>query len=72
MAALSLEERVAALEVRMEEVKHRQEQDKSEESVPWWKKIVGVYQDSPAFEEAARLGREWRESQEWLDGEDSV
>jgi hypothetical protein len=28
----------------------------------WWKKIVGIYQDDPEFEEAMRLGHEYRES----------
>ena len=30
---------------------------------PWWEQISGVFKDCPEFEEAARLGREWRESQ---------
>ena len=29
---------------------------------PWWKEIAGIFADDPAFEEAMRLGREWRES----------
>jgi hypothetical protein len=28
----------------------------------WWKRIVGVFSDDPEFEEAMRLGREYRES----------
>lgn len=28
----------------------------------WWKRIVGVFQDDPEFEEAMRLGRAYRES----------
>ncbi len=30
---------------------------------PWWQKIAASHADAPeAFEEATRLGREWRES----------
>jgi hypothetical protein len=32
------------------------------DETPWWKKIVGINKDDPAFEEAMRLGREYRES----------
>ena len=30
---------------------------------PWWKRIAGVFADDPAFDEAMRLGREYREAQ---------
>lgn len=29
---------------------------------PWWERIAGTFADSPAYEEAMRLGREYRES----------
>jgi hypothetical protein len=29
---------------------------------PWWEIISGTFANDPAFEEAMRLGREWRES----------
>ena len=29
---------------------------------PWWEAIAGKYANDPGFEEAMRLGREWRES----------
>ena len=29
---------------------------------PWWKEMVGVYRDDASFDDAMRLGREWRES----------
>jgi len=63
MAAFTLEERVAELEAEVEQLKQQREMDKSDDTVPWWKKIVGVYQNDPEFEEAVRLGREWRESE---------
>lgn len=30
---------------------------------PWWQRIRGTFKDDPAYDEAMRLGREWRESQ---------
>src|SRR5262249_16185837 len=30
--------------------------------VPWWQKISGSFANDPEFDEAMRLGREWRES----------
>jgi len=29
---------------------------------PWWRKMAGMYAGDPHFEEAMRLGREYRES----------
>jgi hypothetical protein len=51
----SLEAQVAQLKAELEEIRGPQ--------VPWWKKIVGSHADDPeAFNEAMRLGREWRDS----------
>jgi len=65
MSAPSLEERVAALEARLEQIEHRQDQDqdKSDDTIPWWKRTIGIHANSPGFEEAVRFGREWREAQ---------
>jgi hypothetical protein len=49
-----LEKDVARLTAELEEVRGPQQ--------PWWQKISGSFADDPAFEEAMRLGREWRES----------
>jgi hypothetical protein len=37
--------------------------------IPWWEKIAGSFADDPDFDEAERLGREWRKSaqDDWLD-----
>lgn len=61
MSTLSLEERVAALEAEVEQLK-RQFTGQPLDDTPWWKKIVGTFKDDPEYEEAMRLGREWRES----------
>lgn len=29
---------------------------------PWWERIVGTFRDNPEYDEAMRLGREYRES----------
>ncbi len=50
-----LEGQVARLKAELDEVRGPQ--------LPWWEKIVGIYEENdPAFDEAMRLGREWRES----------
>ena len=58
---LSLEERVALLE---EEVARLKALSKSPDVVEprWWEKIAGTFADDPAYDEAMRLGREYRES----------
>lgn len=60
-ARMKLEARVVELETKVE---------KLQQAVgvavptaqPWWEPIVGAFADDPAFEEAMRLGREYRES----------
>ena len=63
MAEVSVEDRLIALEAEVREIKSRLEAASPEAVTPWWKRIVGVYRDDPEFEEAMRLGREYRESQ---------
>jgi hypothetical protein len=61
--------RIAELEA---EVSHLSQQIKTQpanQDTAWWKKIVGIYKDDPEFEEAMRLGREYRQSQRPPDGE---
>lgn len=58
---IKLESRVAILEAKVTQL-----QDKLETvapgTKPWWEYVVGAFADDPAFEEAMRLGREYRES----------
>jgi hypothetical protein len=49
----ALEERVARLEQAL---------IKTEPERPWWEQILGQFNDDPEYEEAMRLGREYRES----------
>ena len=61
MTAGTLEERVAAVEQELAELK---QQAKSEPvRLPWWEKIAGTFANNPEYDEAMKLGREWRESQ---------
>ncbi len=69
MTAPTLEERVAALESRLQQIKQPQVMDTAPDVPRGWQRLVGVFGDNPEFEEAVRLGRAWREAQ---DAEDSV
>ena len=58
MSADTLEQRVERLETRLEEVQAqlaRQPHGKR-----GWRWFVGIDADNPHFDEAVRLGREWR------------
>lgn len=69
MTQAKLEERVTEIDKRVAELEaevsrlSRQTNDRALDETPWWKKIVGIYKDDPVFEEAMRLGREYREHQ---------
>lgn len=60
-AAVKLEPRVAALEATVEQLQRKLELVAPDAS-PWWGHIVGAFADDPAFVEAMRLGRKYRES----------
>lgn len=62
MATLSLEERVAALEAELQQMKQSQGLKGASDAPRGWRRIVGTFKDDPEFEEAVRAGREWRES----------
>lgn len=55
-----LEERVAYLEAEVALLKNKVENDLS--SKPWWEKIAGTFSDNSAYDEAMKLGREYRNS----------
>ncbi len=73
MALVPVEQRVDELEVRVarqlrelgdQVIKLSQMVAESTEasSSPWWARVAGVYKDDPAFDEAYRLSREYRDS----------
>jgi hypothetical protein len=55
-----LEERIAYLEAEVARLKTKIENGSS--SRPWWEKIIGTFADDSAYEEAMRLGHEYRDS----------
>ena len=61
MATVPLKERVEILEREVARLKSRLE-NTAPAGRPWWEQIAGTFADDPAFEEAVRLGREYRES----------
>jgi len=60
MNTMKLKDRVAALEIEVARLKEIV--SNSKDKTPWWKKIAGTFAGDPAFPEAMRLGREYRES----------
>jgi hypothetical protein len=73
MAATKLEDRIVQieqtfsrrideLEAQVSRLSQQVNTQPSAGETAWWKKIVGVYKNDPEFEEAMRLGREYRES----------
>ena len=59
MAAGTLEERVQKLESTVQEVQEQLAQQPSAKKRDWrW--FVGIDANNPHFEEAVRLGKEWR------------
>jgi hypothetical protein len=67
MSTVTLEERVALLEQELLLLKQRLPKPTE---LPWWEQISGAFADTPAFDEAANLGRQYRESQRPPAGED--
>ena len=63
MAAQKLSDRVAAVEKEIEQLKQEFKAEKSQENFPWYDKIFGTFKDDPNYDEAMRLGREYRLSQ---------
>lgn len=61
MSAVSVEERLAALEQEVARLRSKVEA-KENGSKPWWQQIAGTFEGDPYYAEAMRLGREYRES----------
>jgi len=61
MAAETMEARLSTLEREIAQIK-RLLRSKSVPTQPWWERIAGVFEDDPVFEQAMKLGRQYRES----------
>ncbi|MEQ8995773.1 MAG: hypothetical protein RID53_04615 [Coleofasciculus sp. B1-GNL1-01] len=59
-----LEARVAALESELAQLKQLLAGllEQEEQETPWWMKVAGSFENDPTFDEAVRLGQEWRQS----------
>jgi hypothetical protein len=58
----TLEGRLTLVERELAELKHLLADNKVQSATPWWERMFGTYAESEGFEEAVRLGREYRES----------
>jgi hypothetical protein len=58
-----LEARVTTLEGELAQMKQILSSFLQKES-PWWLKVTGSFENDPTFDEAVRLGQEWRKSAE--------
>ncbi len=61
MSPSTIEERLTAVEIKLEQLQQKKQDGKAAEP-RGWQKIVGIFADDSEFEEAMRLGREYRES----------
>lgn len=58
MSRASLEKRVETLENELAQLKRSLNTD----TRPWWEKVWGTFANDPAFKQAMKYGREYRES----------
>jgi len=71
MAIETLEDRLTAVERELAQIKE-QLAEKSPTSAHPWDKVFGFFANSEGFEEAVRLGREYREALRPKDEEDAA
>jgi hypothetical protein len=64
----TLEDRLTAVEQELADVKRQLGANKCQSPTVWWETMFGSFADSEGFEEAVRLGREYRESLRPKDG----
>ena len=60
MASARLEQRVAALETEVAQLKRKLEEQ--ETIRPWWEQIAGTFENDPLYERAMRLGQHYSQS----------
>jgi hypothetical protein len=70
MPTETLEERVSELEKKVARL--LEEKSQAPDTTPRWERIFGTFANSEGFEEAVRLGREYRESLRPKDEEDNT
>ena len=70
MTNIEIEKRIKTLEAEVALLKSKVAKNGDIPEVPWWKQRIGLFADNPAYEEAMRLGREYRLSQKMNYDED--
>lgn len=72
MTIETLEARVEKLESKLQEVENRlaEQTENTNPKKRGWRWFVGIYADSPDFEEVVRIGQEWRNADRPDSGED--
>ena len=66
MSAATTEQRLQTLEAHLANLQRQIDERlpaMTRKTERGWKAIVGTFADDPLYDEAMRLGREWRESQ---------
>ena len=63
MTNAELEKRIAVLEAEVALLKSKVEKKDDTNKVLWWEEIAGTFSDDPVYDEAMRLGREYRLAQ---------
>lgn len=66
MANVTLEERLGTLETRLDRLQRLMEErlpQNPNDAKRGWQALVSSFAEDPLYEEAMRLGREWREAQ---------
>jgi hypothetical protein len=58
-----LESRVSTLETEIVQMRQMLSAF-AHKKTPWWLKVSGSFENDPSFDEATRLGQEWRKSAE--------
>jgi hypothetical protein len=58
-----LESRVSTLETEIVQMRQMLS-SVVHKKTPWWLKVSGSFENDPSFDEATRLGQEWRKSAE--------
>jgi hypothetical protein len=61
MPSPSVEERLSELEKQVARL--LEEKSAQQKPIPWWERHFGAFKDSPNYDEAMRLGAEYRRSQ---------
>ena len=72
MAGTSVEERLTTIEQELALLKQQLATDKPQTITPWWEQRFGAFASSEGYEEATRLGREYRESLRSQDDEEAA